>query len=410
MYASSVLGYLAAAGFDISVLWLTESPSAHYLFLRPYPSLPYPANVFIQGWVRVGSTAVPGYPLALRNLYRTARGKLLQLQRKPTEGRLTESKFHGSTTWYVPAAPREIHAVARACDRVRPDVVILNYAFLANALDDVPRHTFGRSAILTHDLIHQRFASIPSEENPHHWSRELEARYLSRADIIIAIQENERLEFSRMVPGACVLSAPMAYPVNVSPGERAAGRCLFIGDRADHNIDALHWLLGEIWPRILDLHPSATLDICGGVGAYAASRPKGVNIHGIVTDLTPYYASAEVCFVPLRFGSGLKIKLVEALARGKAVVTTGLGAEGLESFSGSAFLQADDANAFAKHTSSILSDSHLRADLEVCAAQLARSRFESSKCYGRLVEVLRDSHRITNFKAGRQDAVGRTEQ
>jgi glycosyltransferase involved in cell wall biosynthesis len=125
------------------------------------------------------------------------------------------------------------------------------------------------------------------------------------------------------------------------------------------NLDAAHHMLDNIWPSIRGRDPSARLRIVGrgvtrDLQQKAAAHP-GVEIVGEVEDVRPHLARASVLAVPLRIGGGSRIKILEALAMGKAVVSTSVGAEGLRVSDQVHLLLADTPEAFARATSELLS-------------------------------------------------------
>src|SRR5690606_3854767 len=106
-----------------------------------------------------------------------------------------------------------------------------------------------------------------------------------------------------------------------SPGED--DRVLFVGSNTAPNTVGLAWFLEEVWPEVLKRRPSCRLDVAGSVErGFDARDQRGVRFLGLVDDLAPLYRRAGVVVSPLTFGSGLKIKLIEAMAQGKAVVAT----------------------------------------------------------------------------------------
>jgi glycosyltransferase involved in cell wall biosynthesis len=128
------------------------------------------------------------------------------------------------------------------------------------------------------------------------------------------------------------------------PGEPL--QMLFVGS-VDYgpNYTGIRWFLDEVLPRLREQAPVA-LDVVG-----ASRRPlpaiEGVAYHGQVPSVTPYYERAHVAIVPVPFGSGTRLKVVEAMALGRPVVSTRVGAEGLPVTPGADYLAADDAEAFA---------------------------------------------------------------
>jgi glycosyltransferase involved in cell wall biosynthesis len=122
------------------------------------------------------------------------------------------------------------------------------------------------------------------------------------------------------------------------------------------NVDGVTYLVQEIWLLIAEAHPKARLKIIGGQAPrslQALVRP-GVELTGFVSDLRPHLAEAAAVVVPLRLGGGTRLKIVEAKAMGKAIVSSTLGAEGIEAVPGRDLLIEDQPAAFADAGSRLL--------------------------------------------------------
>ncbi len=132
------------------------------------------------------------------------------------------------------------------------------------------------------------------------------------------------------------------------------------------NVDAVLWFASEIWPRILEKRPETTWAIVGKNPhsrlGWLRSSP-GVTVTGYVERVQPYLAGAKVVVLPLRMGSGTRLKLLEALASSKAVVSTALGAEGYPGIGAEAIVIEDDPDRFAKSVLSLLDHQDQRDQL-----------------------------------------------
>lgn len=198
-----------------------------------------------------------------------------------------------------------------------------------------------------------------------------ETALLARADLVVAIQEREADAFRAMLPQRRVVTVPMpVQPAPLSLEREVPGRCVFVGGFSGHNIEALHWLLQDIWPRVRAAHPAAELAVAGTVCQAVPTAPAGVRLMGPLAELDAFYAEAAVSLVPLPMGTGLKIKLVEAMGRGRAVVTTAAGAEGFaELEAGEIAVVAEQADEFADAVVRLLADPNWRG--AVARRQLA---------------------------------------
>jgi polysaccharide biosynthesis protein PslH len=143
------------------------------------------------------------------------------------------------------------------------------------------------------------------------------------------------------------------------------------------NIDGVIHFVRDIWPRIAAADPDARCKIIGGRPApslLALAGPR-VELTGFVSDLRPHLAAAAAVVVPLRLGGGTRLKIVEAMAMGKAIVSTTLGAEGIEAMPGRDLLVEDQPTAFADAVHRLLAEPGLAALIGKSARQLAVERY-----------------------------------
>jgi polysaccharide biosynthesis protein PslH len=143
------------------------------------------------------------------------------------------------------------------------------------------------------------------------------------------------------------------------------------------NVDAVVHFVRDIWPRIAEANPEARCKIIGG-GApplFLGLVGPRVELTGFVSDLRPHLAAAAAVVVPLRLGGGTRLKIVEAMAMGKAIVSTTLGAEGIEAVAGRDLLVEDQPAAFAEAVNRLLAEPALAARIGQSARRLAVERY-----------------------------------
>jgi hypothetical protein len=267
----------------------------------------------------------------------------------------------------------EIAYVRRVVAERKPEVVLVDGIF--NSCGPL---ACGQQWVITHEVKYQRaesFAKHGVSLAPASFSQDTERRLLEQAGNVIAIQWDDGAELKRLAPGARVVVVPVttARPIDRREALAAPGRCLFVGSGSYHNYHGIRWFLDECWPAIRARVPFATLDVVGSVCFRLSGVPPGVTLRGVVADLDAVYATAAVTIVPLQIGSGLKVKLVEALSFRQAIVTTSVGAQGLAHFAPRPFVLADSAAAFAEETAALLSAPLAQRQLRIDAAHCARA-------------------------------------
>ena len=193
----------------------------------------------------------------------------------------------------------------------------------------------------------------------------LESAICNRAEAVAVCSERDGEVVREMAPRARLFVAPNA--IETEKFRYCDGRgcdpdsVVFVG-AMDWlpNQDGAEFLVEEILPRLRRMVPTVQITLAGrNPTAEMRSRYESipdVHLTGTVRDLRPIVARAAVCVVPLRIGSGTRLKILEAAAQGKAVVSTTLGAEGLDLRHGQEILLADDARQFAEAVALLLTD------------------------------------------------------
>jgi succinoglycan biosynthesis protein ExoO len=143
----------------------------------------------------------------------------------------------------------------------------------------------------------------------------------------------------------------------------------------------------------LPIYPDLRLSIAGQVGTALAAQGHwpGVALLGRVADLAPLYTRADIVISPLRAGSGLKIKLVEAMAAGKAIIASPATLQGLDGATADAVMLAETAAEFIAAIDLLLRDGDQRAVLAGRALREAGTRFSAEAAYGPLIHALRQA-------------------
>lgn len=371
-----------AAGFEPHLMQPTPRVTGRWPVLRMRADMKVFATHRIRGLVRLGNLFVSPSP---RVWLAAGWGVLARLARRfGLNGPLFADRPFG----YVVAEPWR-DADFRWLERVAPRTArigIADYMFCAEAFARLP--TLEKTAIVMHDLFHSRAGA--EGDTVAAVDRESELAMLAKAEAVIAIQATEAAFVTENLPASKVLLSPMA--ATISP-EVAAGKddqLLFVGSGTGPNVEGLRWFLDTVWPAVRAKRPQARLDVAGTVNwAFPNGGGDGVQFLGMVADLEPLYAEAGVVISPLTFGSGLKIKLVEAMARGKAVVATPVTLQGVEEITADSVICCDDPNRFAAAVIALAGDSAARSALAGRALATASRHFGRETCHAAFIGWLR---------------------
>ena len=201
---------------------------------------------------------------------------------------------------------------------------------------------------------------------------------------VVAVSERDKEQYERRYGWTNVDVIDTAVDIDYyRPNDCAkqAGTVLFVGS-LDWlpNVDGLRWFVAEVWPLVRRDHPEARLRLVGRNPTseiQSLAEHPGVELVGPVPDTRPWLADSEVSIVPLRIGGGTRLKVFEAMAMGLPVVSTPLGAEGLQVQSGEHLLLAEGAEKVAEAVVRLLRSEELRMALGRAARNLVVTRFSS---------------------------------
>jgi sugar transferase (PEP-CTERM/EpsH1 system associated) len=216
--------------------------------------------------------------------------------------------------------------------------------------------------------------------------RRYEARACDRAGITLTVSDTDRTTLAALAPGASIAAIPTGVDTAYfapNGARETSGALVFTGSMDWYpNEDAIRHFMAVTLPRIRAVVPNVSLTVVGRnprPGLRDAAAKAGVRVTGTVDDVRPYVAEAAVYVVPLRVGGGTRLKIYEALAMGKAVVSTAIGAEGLPLVPGEHFLRADEPADFADAVVSLIQDPARRRSLGQAGRRLVEERYAWSR-------------------------------
>ena len=228
---------------------------------------------------------------------------------------------------------------------IRPhcDVLVLD---LHNVESELAA-THARATRGLESIAHRRFADA---------YKKLEREWIPKFDLILAASDKDRAR----VAHSHVVVYPNALPLIEAPLVKEENCVVFSGNLEYHpNIEAVRWFRSAIWPHLRERNTELTWNLVGrnaeAVLPLVKSDPR-VRVTGAVDDAIAAIAKARVVVVPLLSGSGTRFKILEAWAAERAVVSTTIGAEGLEARDGEQLLIADDPMQFARAVQGLLDD------------------------------------------------------
>ncbi len=284
------------------------------------------------------------------------------------------------------------------------DAVIFESVFMAGY--HVPEEVM--VIIDQHNIEHELLQRTYEQEQA--WSRKWfnwwEARKLKPIELarcrnaqgVLVTSEREYLLLKQLVPQCRAAVVPNGVDTNIfnkmDEQPEIAGRIVFTGTMNYYpNIQAVLFFARECWPRIQAQVPEATWQIVGKSPppevTQLAELP-GVTVTGAVSDVKPYLATAAVAIAPLLIGSGTRLKILEALAMQKAVVSTSVGCEGLTVETGKHLSVADQPELFAQEVIDLLQDPAKRISLGKSGRALIEAEYSWEQCGNSFIHALED--------------------
>ena len=194
-----------------------------------------------------------------------------------------------------------------------------------------------------------------------------ERRWCPAVALNVAVSGADRAAIEELAPGARVTVVPNGVDTErFRPAQRQESGMVFVGGMTWFpNSDALEYFSRDILPLLRDVLPSHAVTWVGRASAVERERfaGMGITMTGYVDSIDPHVHSAACYIVPLRVGGGTRLKILDAWAMGKAVVSTSVGCEGLDARDGWNILVRDDPRSFADAVRRVLTDPGLRASI-----------------------------------------------
>jgi polysaccharide biosynthesis protein PslH len=285
-----------------------------------------------------------------------------------------------------------INKIKRLIKDINFDIIDIEDSFMGLYLEALPINLQKKTVLTFHDVVFSKYQRISKLEPKitrklRKWlysisMRSWEPFYAERFGRCIAVSESDRKLLLSVNPRLKIDVVPNGVDTDLYkplPCSNLSPNLIFVGNMAYRpNIDAMTYFCKDIFPKIREKIPNIEMWIVGINPASEVVHLAGESVHvtGKVEDLLPYYDRSTVCVVPLRAGGGTRLKIMEAMALGRPVVSTSIGCEGLDVVDGEHLFVADTSEQFINKTLRLIRDEELRRHITSQARELVVTQYD----------------------------------
>lgn len=281
------------------------------------------------------------------------------------------------------------------------DIVQLESLFMTPYISTIRRMSDARIVLRSHNLEHliwERLANTTGNQAKKLYLRHLasklkryEKRTINEVDGIAAISFEDTHRFTQFKCKAPLITIPFGIDLARYPFKQLERKPLsqlfHIGAMNwAPNLEAINWLLDEMWPELSEL--PIQLHLAGREMPASIEKQASAKlvIHGEVEQAVDFMSAYEIMLVPLLSGSGMRVKIIEGMALGKVVITTTVGAEGIDYTDGKHLLIADSPEAFFAHVRALVTDPEMGHRISQEARNLVEEKYDNRRIIKELLQ------------------------
>lgn len=267
----------------------------------------------------------------------------------------------------------------------RYDAVLVEYIFQSRAFLNFGDKTL--KVIDTHDMMtgrHKLFLRDGKQPVWYSTTRWQEKKGISRSDVVIAIQEREKVHFLRLAPRKKVVNIGHIVHLKNSTSDAPRKKLLFVGSNNPSNYYGISDFIEKVFTTLRGSFPGLELIIAGNICDKLPDGLEGIVKLGEVDDLERVYDLSDIVINPLTVGTGLKIKMIEAMGLSKIVISTEVGAEGIDGREKS-YLPAESREDYSNHLKRLFEDKSFY--LSVCSNARELAETYNRQNTDRLAEI-----------------------
>lgn len=299
-------------------------------------------------------------------------------------------------------------AITKNLNDEKFDVVYLEGICLMRYIDVIRQNTNAQLVLRVHNVeyvIWERLArDTPNPLKKLYLNllvkrlKHFELSHINLADKVIAVSKDDENIFKQNGLKKSSISIPIGYDLTADDtidfSKEKNNSVCFIGSMDwMPNYEGIQWFLNEVWALVIKQIPTAQFYLAGRSfpDELLNLKQAGVQVLGEIDNAQSFILGNAVFVVPLFAGSGMRVKVIEAMALGRAVVSTTIGAESIHYTNGENILTANDKADFANAIVRLLNDNNLRRQIGIRAQQLIRNQYENKSCCQRMIQFMESS-------------------
>ncbi len=272
------------------------------------------------------------------------------------------------------------------------EAVIVHYLVLSEILNILNSKSI-KTIIFTHDLIFMRDRYIKIPKNIRRKKEEVEIKLLNLYDYVLVVSTSEcKALLEKGFSRNNIILAGSSHEICDTRQGMKRFDILFVGAIGNQpNIDGIIWFIENIWKAYDEIRDNYSLAVAGSVCSALSKYTNCSNIHllNYVDDLSHTYSCSKIVVVPLLSGSGVKIKLVEALAHAKPVISTSVGSDGLELVPGKDYVLANNPEEWRQKIISLLESNEIIKKYEDNSFEWAINNASDKSVWAELEQCLK---------------------
>jgi glycosyltransferase involved in cell wall biosynthesis len=285
------------------------------------------------------------------------------------------------------------------------DIIIIESLKVSMYVDVIREYSNARLIYRSHNVEHLIWSRLSHEEKGLkkfflqtmvRRLKNFEEKNCRHFDLIAPITDVDAAFYKKHAPGIPVITTPSGIDFSrFTPKlEKVRKNSLFHLGALDWlpNQEAVKWFVHEVWPAIYQKHPDLMLNVAGRNIPHSLKslQESGVNMIGEVEDAQTFINENQIMIVPLKSGSGMRIKVVEGMALGKCIISTRIGAEGIEYTHGKNILIADTAEEFCQQVDLLRSNPDLISQIGQQAISFVREKYDNKAIIANLLQHIKE--------------------